>query len=130
MRSLKRVLLLLLSWVVADSCIERIDFDIAATNSNELVVDGLITNEPGPYVVRLNRVIDADATLPLGLPVDARRVTIYDDAGHAEVLHWVKSGTYETDPNGIRGEIGRTYHVRVELGDGDIFESIPDKMDP
>jgi hypothetical protein len=30
MRHAKKVLLLLLSWVVADSCIERVDFDIPA----------------------------------------------------------------------------------------------------
>ncbi len=37
---------------------------------------------------------------------------------------------YQTDPDGIRGEIGRSYYIRVELNDGGVFESIPDKMDP
>jgi hypothetical protein len=126
----KRVLMLLLSWVVADSCIERVNFDIPDSYASDLVVDGQITNDPGPYVVKLKNVINVDATSPLGIPVDAKRITIYDDLGTSEVLSYVKPGTYQTDPVGIRGEIGRTYHIRVEMNDGDVFESIPDKMDP
>ncbi len=130
MRRVKRVMFLLLSWVVADSCIERVDFDIPDSYANDLVVDGQITNEPGPYVVNLKKVINVDATSPLGIPVDAKRITIFDDIGTSEVLSYVKAGTYQTDPGGIRGEVGRTYHIRVEMRDGGVFESIPDKMDP
>lgn len=126
---MKRVWIILLSWVVADSCIERVDYEIPDSYSNDLVVDGLITNEPGPYVVNISQVIKIDATSPLGIPVDVKRITIYDDSGTSEVLTHIRTGTYQTDPDGIRGEIGRTYYIRVELMDGGVFESIPDKMD-
>ena len=119
----------MLSWVVADSSIERVDYEIPDSYSNDLVVDGLITNEPGPYVVNISQVIKIDATSPLGIPVDVKRITIYDDSGTSEVLSHIRTGTYQTDPDGIRGEIGRTYYIRVELMDGGVFESIPDKMD-
>ena len=127
---MKRVWILLLSWVVVDSCIERVDFDIPDSYAEDLVIDGQITNEPGPYVVKISKVIKIDDTSPLGIPVDVKRITVYDDLGTAEVLTYLKPGTYQTDPNGIRGEIGRTYHIRVELNDGGVFESIPDEMDP
>ena len=120
----------MLSWVVADSCIERVDYVIPDSYADDLVVDGLITNEPGPYVINISKVIKIDATSPLGIPFDVKRITIYDDLGASEVLSFVKTGTYQTDPDGIRGEIGRTYYIRVELNDGGVFESIPDKMDP
>jgi len=120
----------LIGWVVADSCIERIDFDIPLGNTNDLVVAGQITNEPGPYVVNLSQSIKIDDTSPLGVPVNVKRVTIFDDLGTSEILSYVKPGMYQTDPGGIRGEVGRTYHIRVEMLDGEIFESVPDKMDP
>jgi hypothetical protein len=102
---MKRLWILLFCWVIADSCIERVDYDIPDSYADDLVIDGVITNEPGPYVVKISKVIKIDDTSPLGIPVDVNRITIYDNEGTAEVLTYVKPGTYQTDPNGIRGQM-------------------------
>jgi hypothetical protein len=123
-----RVVLFLVLWLVIDACIDRIDLIVPASTLGEIVVDGLITSDPGPYTVKLNTVIRTDDTHPLGVPLTASKVTIADDAGNSEELEQIHDGEYQTKPNGIRGVPGRSYHVRVEMRDGHVFESKPDKL--
>jgi len=123
-----RLLFFLVLWLTFDACIDRIDFAIPESTLGFVVVDGLITTDPGPYTVKLNSVIRSDDTRPLGVPLFANKVTIFDDAGNSEVLQQVNDGEYQTSPSGIRGQTGRSYFVRVEMPDGNIFESEPDKM--
>ena len=123
-----RLIIFLFGWILVDACIDRIVFDIPNVYSQEVVIDGLITNEPGPYTVRLSSVIGEEDTSPLGVPLYAKSVIVYDDAGNSEELENTGPGAYQTRPDGIQGVVGREYHVRVELGEGEIFESAPDKM--
>jgi len=125
-----RFFLFLLLWLAIDGCIDRIDIATPDVSLTEIVIDGVITNEPGPYTVKITNVIKSDATLPLGVPVNAKRVFISDDVGNTEELGFSSPGVYTSSPTGIRGTIGRSYHVRVEMDNGDIFESTPDKMNP
>jgi hypothetical protein len=41
-------------------------------------------------VVKFSKVIQVDATSPMGIPVDVKSVTIYDDLGNSEELSHVK----------------------------------------
>ncbi len=112
--------------IFANACVERADFDPKKSDA-QLVVEGLITDEPGPYTVKLTRSrkpLDFSGTIP----VSAIRVTISDDNGTSEVLTEVLPGTYQTSANGIRGIVGRSYTLKVETRDGKIYESIPDKL--
>jgi Domain of unknown function (DUF4249) len=114
----------------ATSCIDRINIEVPDSFSSQLVVDGLITDEPGPYMVKLSLSSKADGFLQFRKPIVAKRVTISDNAGSAEDLTLIEAGIYQTNPNGIRGEVGREYSLRVETLDGKVYESIPDKMSP
>ncbi len=105
-------------------------FDIPIVPLTEIVIDGSITDEPGPYTVKLSNVIKSDDTLPLGVPVNAKNVSILDDMGNVEVLQQTASGVYQSSPTGIRGAVGRSYYVKVEMINGNVFESTPDKMTP
>lgn len=116
------------SWVTIDACIDRVDLVVPSSTLGELVVDGVITTDPGPYTVKLNTVIRTDDTHPLGVPVTATKVILADDAGQTEEMVQISDGMYQTKASGIRGMIGRSYHVRVEMGDGTVFESNPDKI--
>ncbi|MFN7330486.1 MAG: DUF4249 domain-containing protein, partial [Bacteroidota bacterium] len=81
---MKKILFLLGIIVLSDSCVERADFS-AKEALAQLVVEGLITDESGPYTVKLSRArkpLDFSATVT----VSALRVTISDDAGNSEVL--------------------------------------------
>ena len=123
-----RLIIFLFGWIFVDACIDRIDFNIPNVYSQEVVIDGLITDEPGPYTVKLSSVIGENDTSPLGVPLYAKSVIVYDNAGNSEELENTAAGVYQTRPDGIQGVIGREYHVRVEFGEGDVFESVPDKM--
>lgn len=122
----KGILLISVLFALTNACVEQANFK-AANADSQLVVEGLITDEPGPYTVKLSRSrkpLDFSATIP----VSAIRVTISDDAGTSEVLTEVFAGTYQTAPTGIRGVVGRSYILKVETRDGKIYESIPEKI--
>ena len=101
-------------------------------NSGEgtLVIQGLISDQPGPYTVRLYRSTAAENILEAVQPVAAKSVTIIDDTGMSEKLVSNDDGYYVTSVGGIQGIIGRKYHVSVELFDGTVFESEPDELRP
>lgn len=100
----------------------------------QLVVDGFITTEPGPYTVKLYR------SRPLGANVDLDRliaekfatITLKDDAGNAEILTEVSEGVYVTkaDGTGIQGEMGRSYHIEITLINNKKYESNPETIRP
>ena len=57
---MKRVLLLFFGLALMGSCVDRIDITIPKSNTGQLVVDGLITDEPGPYTVKLSLAENVD----------------------------------------------------------------------
>ncbi|MBA4053898.1 MAG: hypothetical protein C0490_04225 [Marivirga sp.] len=69
-----------------------------------------------------------ESKLSTKAPISAKRVIIYDNIGSTEELTEVSQGVYLTDPNGIRGVVGRAYTLHIELLDGRIYESIPDTL--
>jgi len=113
-----------------DSCIDRIDIFTAPVSPTNFIVDGLITNAPGPYTVKLTYPIGLDESREVPKPLQAKTVTLFDNLGNSELLHESKTGVYKTDANGMRGVIGRAYHIRIETLDGRIYESIPEKITP
>jgi Domain of unknown function (DUF4249) len=127
---MKRIVILFLCTLLITSCIDRINITIPDSSASQLVVDGLITDEPGPYTVRLSLATRVDGFLQFRKLITAGRVTIFDNLGNSEDLTLIEAGTYQTKPNGIRGMVGRAYAVRIETVDGKVYESIPDMMNP
>ena len=123
--------LFLLGFLIISSCIDRINIAIPDSYTSQLVVDGVITDESGPYTIRLTKSIRTEKFLLFSQePVTSAKVTITDNAGNSELLMEMESGVYETRANGIQGMVGREYAIKIETKDGKIFESIPDKMNP
>jgi len=116
--------------ILTGSCIQRLDVPSIDQEVGTLVVDGQITDAPGPYQVKLFRASASDASLNSVELLRAKQITLFDDAGESEILIRTESGIYETDPNGIRGKVGRKYAIRIEMLDGSVFESEPDEMLP
>jgi hypothetical protein len=92
-------------------------------------VEGSITDKPGPYTIKLSYSRKLANYFP-SPPVAAKEVIIFDDAGNSESLTQTSTGIFQTSYNGIKGTIGREYFVRIELSDGKIYESIPERMKP
>jgi len=126
---MRKSIILFVMLILFDSCVDRISIEVPA-GGDVLVVDGLITDEPGPYTVEITRAAQLDTDLNFRKFVTAKSVAIFDNLGNSEILKEVEQGIYQTKPNGIRGVVGREYHVRVETRDGRVFESIPEEIKP
>lgn len=125
---MKRSLYIFCLLLLHDSCVDVFEYDLS-DDASILVVDGRITTEPGPYTVKLTRTQRLNE-LSTPLNVSAKLVSIIDNDGFSETLTEVGNGIYQTNPTGIRGEIGKSYKVKIELRDGSIFESIPETISP
>lgn len=114
--------------VIAASCVDRINFDVGDPTVFPVVVEGFITDQPGPYEVKVTKAFDIESKLSIKQPLSVRKIVISDNVGNSEQLEKVSDGIYRTRVNGIHGVVGRAYSMRVELLDGRIYESIRDTM--
>lgn len=96
-----------------------------------LVVQGLITDQPGNNIVRLSK------SLPVGLKSAARPlskciVTLSDDTGNNVVFSETVSGTYVPPPL-FHGVVGRSYtlHINTNTDSNSLnYESFPVELKP
>ncbi len=120
------IILLVISGLLSNSCVERIDLFSGATPT--LVVDGIITNESGPHTIRIsfstafNEVRDYSA-------VEGANVFIVDDSGIEEKLNYIGNGDFRSSDQ-FKGEIGKSYQLNIELNSGKKYESSFEKITP
>jgi len=103
------------------SCVERYWPDLGGAYQNALVVDGMITDQPGPYTVKLSRSSSVDAHEWLAYP-GCEMILICDD-GASETLIEQSPGVYLSKPEGIRGEVGKRYKIRINTPEDQTYES-------
>ncbi len=127
---MKRLFLIFSCCLMICSCVDRINIEVPDSYTSQLIVDGVITDEPGPYTVTLSLSSRIEGFLPFRKLVSAAKVTLFDNVGNSDVLQEIEQGTYQTKPDGIRGTVGREYYIKIELQDGKVYESLPDKMTP
>lgn len=118
-----RALLLGLGVIVAAvSCVTEFQPNTVSIPS-ALIVEGQITNQAGPYTVKLTRTADYSYKSLNFLEYGAT-VVIQDDQGNRETLTELASGGfYRTSANGIRGVAGRSYTLSIQTKDGLRYES-------
>jgi hypothetical protein len=122
---------LTVSILLLNSCITPFIPEITG-NKELLIVEGLITDQPGVDTIKLSR------SLPLGVavvptPVKGYYVTITDDIGNTFHLKETEEGTYVTDSATFRGIVGRIYtlHISSNSGINNLnYESYPVEMKP
>ncbi|WP_046245389.1 DUF4249 domain-containing protein [Hymenobacter terrenus] len=108
---MKRTILLLLAATFSlSACEEVIDVDIPE-GQPLLVVDGAVTDQPGPYLVKLTKTVPYfdEQALP---PVPGAVLTISDNEGNREILREQAPGVYAT--NTFRGKIGNRYTLTIQ----------------
>jgi hypothetical protein len=104
------------------SCVTEFQPDLVSISST-LVVDGQITDQPGPYTIRLTRTADYSYS-SLNLAEMGATVTISDNRGTQEVLkEQSPGGTYVTSASGILGIAGRSYKLTIQTKAGKRYES-------
>lgn len=115
-----------LSLLITLSCIDPYKVDIPE-GVQLLTVDGFITNDPGPHLIRLTRS-DTYGSVFQGLirPVTEAKVALRDNEGNVTFLtEEVERGSYFT-PAGFRAETGRSYILQIELQNGRRYSSLPE----
>ena len=126
-----QLIILYLLLLITSSCIVQF---IPRTNEDDeiLVVEGLITDQPRTYTVRLSKSLPLwKSQYPQALK--GAKVWISDDLGKTFNLKETKFGTYITDSVTFRGVVGRTYMLNITTSNAvsDInYKSAPVEMKP
>src|SRR5947208_3154005 len=76
------------------------------TLSSSLVVEGSVTNQVGPYTVKLSRTADYTQG-GINLLEAGATVIIADNTGQQETLTETSTGSYQTKASGLLGVAGR-----------------------
>lgn len=115
--------------LLVSSCITPYDAKIK-DSVPRIVIEGLITDQPGPYRVRITRTgaFSNDIT---GATPGMAGATVYatDDLGGRIDFFESGAGNYFTSGS-VRGVAGRSYQLQVRLSDGREYVSQPDLLRP
>lgn len=115
------VLLSLILW----SCIEPYYPDPNAFEKT-IVVDGYISDGPGPHTIKLSYTSSLDKQWPA--PLSGAQISILQNDVEIDVLEEGEPGTYYTQ--NYVGKIGEFYKIRIETPDNLIIESNPEEITP
>ncbi|MCD4731083.1 MAG: DUF4249 domain-containing protein [Bacteroidales bacterium] len=113
--------ILLIILVSLSACEDRYWPDLGDKYHDLLVVEGMITNEPGPYTIQLSMSTSVDH--PVYQPLPGYEVIINDNSGNTEILIEVEPGIYKTAVDGIQGVPGRKYQITIQSPNGKIYQS-------
>ena len=114
--------------LILSQCVTSYDPKITE-NAQKLVVDGTITNQPGPCKIRLQYSYPYTNQTSVNT-IGGAIVVMSDDQGMTEKLTDRGQGLYETSVTGIRGIVGRKYHITIKTPDGKTYASNPELLKP
>ncbi len=108
------------------SCTQAIELPVR-TDPRLLIVEGFITNEPGPYTVRLTRSANYESAFRLDGVISnetGAALFIRDAEGGSTELVEVADGYYQT-PADFVGQVGTTYSLNIFTAADESFVSRP-----
>lgn len=122
-----RAALLLVAGALS-SCEHVIEVDLNQAGP-QVVIEGIVTDQPGPYTVGLTRsgnYFEQSLSFP---PVRNAIVVVADDLGSRDTLKEGNPGLYRSS-SVLRGVSGRTYTLRVETEgkEYDAVSTMPQKV--
>jgi len=94
------------------SCQKVINIDLNSA-SPQLVIEGNVSDQPGPYIVKLTKTVNFSESNVFP-PVTGATVIISDNTGNTETLIESTPGTYTTST--LQGTPGRTYNLTITTG--------------
>lgn len=116
-----------MTFFVVASCVDPIHFD-SPPPRDLIILDGAITDDEGPYVVRISRGLRLEADT-MAMPVTGAKIVLHSNEGEVESLTEVEPGKYQTG-GVIRGVVGNSYYIDLEMPDGATFASQPEEILP
>lgn len=129
LRSITGMLVLMIAavWLVY-RCEDRFTPDLGDNYTNNLVVEGRITNMPGPYTIKLS-----SSTVPDNLgyaPLPGYQVMVSDNEGNTAMFPEIKTGVYQSDSGGFQGVVGRKYKIDITATNGKTYTSSWETLNP
>lgn len=106
---MKNIISIILAALFFTSCEKTVDLKYKG-NQSKIIIEGNVTNEAGPYFVKVTKSVSLSATGNYPT-IDNAVVTISDNAGNSESLTPQGNGLYRT--NTLTGVAGRTYTLTV-----------------
>jgi hypothetical protein len=121
---------LFLSVCFLGGCVQPFEVEVDE-GEKKLVVNGMITDEPGPYTIKINKTTSYGGFFSdVDRSIEQAEVTISDDLGTTETLRETFPGEFKTLTTGIRGRIGGSYILRIRLKNGREYVSEPETIVP
>ena len=116
---------------VLGSCIDTFRPELSKSDLEyKLVVEGKVTDEPGPFRVRLTKsgsVYNVQDIYKIE-PVSGAAVHISDNEGNDFQLYQFTDGWYQTIDTCLQGIPGVTYTLHITDENGEQYESTPELM--
>lgn len=118
-KSLKYLIFFLIS-----ACVSP--YNVTPDYRPAIVIQGLITDQPGPYLVTVYTTVPISLQQDESGAVTGATVIIKDDVGNSETLKEQSEGQYYT--SAMQGVIGRSYTISVTTSEGYSYESTQEKL--
>lgn len=106
---MKNLFLSIVSLLFLASCEKNIDLDLE-DQSGKIVIEGNITDDTGPYLVKISKSVAYTAAVPY-IAIENAQVVVSDNTGQTETLTYLGDGYYKTTY--FTGQPGRTYTLKV-----------------
>jgi hypothetical protein len=106
---MKNIFLIILSLFLVTSCEKEIDLNLE-DQSGKIVIEGNITDQAGPYFVRITKSV-AFTEINQYPAVDNAQVMLSDNTGQTETMQYVGNGKYQA--SAFTGQPGRTYTLKI-----------------
>lgn len=113
--------MLFLPAMILTTCEEYFTPALDPKYEHVLVVEGEITNFPGPYTIKLSSSVSFQNRQVV--PLSGYFVEVEDDQGNSEVLTETSAGVYTTSVDGLQGIAGRHYRIKIVSNDGREYAS-------
>ncbi|MGC3943386.1 MAG: DUF4249 family protein [Chryseolinea sp.] len=107
--------------LILNGCVEPYNAPVVEVQPR-IVVDALLTDQPGTQVVRLFYTSDVDVDLDKPEFISGATVSITDDTGDTESMTEVSKGIYQSSDD-FAGIIGRQYMLSIMTETGEQLES-------
>lgn len=115
------ILMLLLA-----ACVDKIEFP-TPDDAEQFVVEGMISDQPGPYTLMLSKTFSNRLPSHSRIPVTGAQVDLYEDDMRIDTFIEQGDGVYRTSPATL-GRVGHSYHIVINKNDGTQYVSEPERM--
>jgi Domain of unknown function (DUF4249) len=105
------------------SCREPFDYNPPASDINTIVVEGVVTDAPGPYLIKLSQPVSFSSDNQVA--VKKAEVYVMDEMNNRFDFKEKSGGLYYSDSALFRGQLGKSYTLFIKTIDGTKYKSSP-----